>query len=93
MANAAVYLIEKEVLDFIFENEKIIDFSYDVVPNYMGKITTWENKNFHRDIGRIENLIISQGDIKPKLFWKYKDLWYQDFQNNPIHNKIKNLKS
>ena len=92
LANAAIYLMEREVLEFISINKKINDFSNDLIPKFIGRIATWENKGFHRDIGKLENLIISQDDIKPKLFWKFKDIWYQDFQINPIHKKIKQLK-
>ncbi len=88
LANGAVYLIDSEVIDFIIENNSIIDFSTQVIPNFIGKIATWENKKIHRDIGTINNLRISQNDIKPNIYWKSKDKWLVDFQNNPIHKMM-----
>lgn len=88
LANGAVYLLEPEVLHFIEENKHISDFSTQVLPNFINKIASWENKNVHRDIGSIENLKKSQYDFKPKIYWKKKDKWLNDFQKNPIHNMI-----
>jgi len=48
LANAAVYLIEPEVIKWIENNPEITDFSTEVIPQFIGKIATWENKNIHR---------------------------------------------
>ena len=36
-------------------NKEIIDFSTEVLPNYLGKINTFQNNIYHRDIGNIES--------------------------------------
>ena len=56
LANAAVYLIEPEVIEWIENNPEITDFSTEVIPQFMGRISAWENKNIHRDIGTIKIL-------------------------------------
>ena len=49
-ANAAIYLIENEVLDFIRNiDSETIDFSTEVIPHFLGKIATWKNKGIHID--------------------------------------------
>ena len=57
IANGAVYIVNPSVIDFINEIKKdIIDFSNDVLPNYMGRINTYHNDVYHRDIGTQESL-------------------------------------
>ena len=52
LANAAVYIIEPEVLDFaVGLNRAFVDFSTDVIPHFMGRIQMFETKGYHRDIG------------------------------------------
>ena len=50
-ANAAVYLLEPEMLQWVAQNHDVNDFSTEVLPNYLGKIATWQNIEIHRDIG------------------------------------------
>ena len=87
-ANAAVYLLEPEVLNWLILNPWILDFSTEVIPNYIGKIATWEHKGFFRDIGTPEMLKNAQKDPKPYLFFDNNDNWSLSFLNNPIHKKI-----
>jgi mannose-1-phosphate guanylyltransferase len=57
LANAAVYILSANVIDYIATiNSDIIDFSTDVLPKYFGKINTYENTIYHRDIGNKESL-------------------------------------
>jgi mannose-1-phosphate guanylyltransferase len=53
LANGAVYLLNPEVLDWIYKNN-IKDFSNDVIPKYINKIYTYENTGVHIDIGTPE---------------------------------------
>ena len=56
MANAAVYIIEPEVVDFMVAlNKSFVDFSTEVLPNFLGRIYTYHNSTYHRDIGTIES--------------------------------------
>lgn len=57
LANAAVYIVERSVLDFIVEiGKKKLDFSTEVIPKFINKIYTFHNTIYHRDIGTIESL-------------------------------------
>ncbi len=56
-ANAAVYIFEPEVVDFIASLGKpIIDLSTDVLPHFMRRIYSFHNTGYHRDIGSRESL-------------------------------------
>ena len=59
LANGAVYLLNPEVIDWIHENN-ITDFSNEVIPKYINKIYTFENKGIHIDIGTIEKYKYAQ---------------------------------
>ena len=57
LASAAVYIFEPEVLDFMASlNLEKFDISNDVIPNYIGRIQTFYNSDYHRDIGSPESL-------------------------------------
>lgn len=64
LANGAIYIIEPEVIEFIAgQDKRIIDFSTDVLPHFIGKIFTFHNRFIHRDIGSPYSLLDSQQDI------------------------------
>ena len=64
LANAAVYICEPSIFNFLESlNKKEIDFSLDVLPKYMGKINTYLNNIYLRDIGTIESYGLAQIDI------------------------------
>jgi len=88
LANAAVYLLESEVVEWITKNPQANDFSTEVLPQFIGKIATWENKNIHRDIGTVKMLREAQADKCDMPPWDINNIWQQDFLNNPIHNLI-----
>ena len=85
LANAAIYLLENEVVNFIKENG-IDDFSNSVVPNFLGKIATWENTNIMRDIGNPEQLKKAQ-EVEISLV-PIHDSWSEAFITHPIHKLI-----
>lgn len=61
LANAAVYAINSTVTRYITSLHKTeIDFSSDVVPNFLNRIATWENTVYHRDIGTPESYFLAQ---------------------------------
>lgn len=64
LANGAVYICEPSIFDFL-ENldKKSIDFSNEVLPAFMGKINTFLNDVYHRDIGSLESYALSQIEI------------------------------
>ena len=65
IANAAVYIISQSVVTFIKDlNKDFVDFSTEVLPNFIGKIQTYHNKIYHRDIGTLKSLLKAENDIK-----------------------------
>lgn len=53
-ANAAVYIVEPEVVAFIDSlGSPIVDISTEVLPHFLGRMTTWHNTGYHRDIGNL----------------------------------------
>ena len=64
LANGAVYICEFSLFAFLESlYKKEIDFSNDVLPHYMGKINTFLNDEYHRDIGTVESYAIAQVEI------------------------------
>ena len=88
LANAAIYIIEPEVLMWIVNNPTINDFSTEVLPSFIGKIATWKNNNIHKDIGTIEMLKSAQKDNCAAPFWDVSSAWQQKFSKHPIHQDI-----
>ena len=88
LANGAVYFLNKEIVNWICNNDLVNDFSIDVIPVFLGRILTWHNYGFHRDIGFIETLKKAQSDPKIELYWKNDDKWLEKFKLNPIHKKL-----
>lgn len=60
-ANAAVYIFEPSILDFLESlNKKEIDLSLEVLPHYLGRMQCFHNSDYHRDIGNTESLRLAQ---------------------------------
>jgi mannose-1-phosphate guanylyltransferase len=60
-ANAAVYIFEPSVVDYIASLEKeFCDISTEVLPNFIGRIQTFHNTDYHRDIGTLESLAMAE---------------------------------
>jgi mannose-1-phosphate guanylyltransferase len=61
LANGAVYILSPAVLDYIGDlNKDIVDFSLDVLPHYLGRINTYHNGIYHRDIGSQQSLTLAK---------------------------------
>jgi mannose-1-phosphate guanylyltransferase len=61
LANAAVYILAPTVINFIASlGREVVDFSTEVLPHFMGRINTFHNAIYHRDIGTIESLTVAQ---------------------------------
>ncbi len=61
LANAAIYILAPPVIDFIATLKKeMIDFSTDVLPHFMGRINTFYNNIYHRDVGNLESYHLAQ---------------------------------
>lgn len=64
LANAAVYILEPEIVDFIVAlNRPIVDFSTEVIPHFIGRIYAVETPCYHRDIGTPESLELAQREF------------------------------
>ena len=64
LANGAVYICEPSIIDFLESfNKKEIDFSIDVLPKYLGRINTFLNNIYHRDIGTPDSYKKAQIEI------------------------------
>lgn len=88
LANAAIYLLEPKVIDWIAANKQASDFSNHVLPEWVGKIATWENTNTMIDIGSPRSLIQSQS-IQVDQSFENHDSWLADYSLNPIHDMIR----
>ena len=56
-ANAAVYIAEPDVIDRIAAiGRPFVDLSTEIIPNLLGRIGTFHNADYHRDIGTLESL-------------------------------------
>jgi len=61
LANAAVYIVEPEVLDMMSRfGKKTIDFSTEVLPSLMRRIQALDIAGYHRDIGTPASLAKAQ---------------------------------
>lgn len=55
-ANGAVYILEPTIFSFLEGlGKRVIDFSTEVLPFYVGRIFTFHNDVYHRDIGTVES--------------------------------------
>jgi mannose-1-phosphate guanylyltransferase len=56
LANGAVYIVEPTLFNYLESLKKgFIDFSTEVIPNFIGRINTFLNDVYHRDIGTLES--------------------------------------
>jgi len=69
-ANAAVYILEPAVVNFIASlNKPVVDFSTEVIPHFLGRICTFHNSRYHRDIGTLESLAKAEADFTQSSCW------------------------
>lgn len=59
LANGAVYILTKEFLTEIKGRSDVIDFSTQVIPNYLGKIYSFETNKIFLDIGTLDSYNIA----------------------------------
>lgn len=60
-ANAAVYIFEPEVVETLAAlGLERPDISLDLIPRFMGRIATWHNADYLRDIGTPESLAMAE---------------------------------
>jgi mannose-1-phosphate guanylyltransferase len=60
-ANAAVYIMEPSIIEFLVSlNKEIIDISTEVLPHYLNRMQIFHNANYHRDIGTPQSLQLAE---------------------------------
>lgn len=91
IANAAIYLLEPEVLNWLEERPWINDFSNEVIPAFLGKIATWQNTGLFIDIGTPQNLKIAQKKVDSLTKIYSNDSWIKEFKKNKIHTFISKI--
>jgi mannose-1-phosphate guanylyltransferase len=65
-ANAAVYIFEPAVVDFLASlGKEVIDLSLEVIPRYLGRMHCFHNADYHRDIGNPESLRLAELEFRP----------------------------
>lgn len=63
-ANAAVYIFEPSVIDFLATlGKEVIDLSTELLPCYLGRIQAFHNDDYHRDIGTPESLRLAESEF------------------------------
>lgn len=63
-ANAAVYIFEPSVIDFLASLDKaVIDISTEVLPRYLRRMQAFHNSDYHRDIGTPESLALAEREF------------------------------
>ena len=61
LANAATYILSPAVFEFIAGlGKEVIDFSTEVLPHFMGRINSFHNGTYHRDIGTVASLLAAR---------------------------------
>ena len=88
LANAAVYLLDSSVVEWIQKKTNVKDFSTEVLPNFIGKIATWKNEEIHRDIGTIEMLTKAQTDNCNWIELDEINSWQENFIKHQVHKEI-----
>lgn len=65
LANAAVYICEPEVTDFILSLDKpFVDLSTEVIPYFLGRILMHKTDGYHRDIGSPDALRLAENEFR-----------------------------
>lgn len=64
IANGAVYIFEPEVIDFMVNLKKsFLDLSTEVIPQFVNRINTFLNTDYHRDIGNPQSLRLAHEEF------------------------------
>jgi mannose-1-phosphate guanylyltransferase len=65
-ANAAVYVFEPALIEMLQSLGKpVIDLSTEVIPGLVGRIATFHNDIYHRDIGTPDSLARAEREFEP----------------------------
>ena len=62
LANAAVYIMEPGIFSVLRSADAARDISLDLLPLCLGRIFTFFNGDYHRDIGTVESYALAQAE-------------------------------
>lgn len=66
-ANGAVYVFEPGVLaDMAQMGRPVLDLSTEVLPRWLGRMATFHNTDYHRDIGTPHSLAAAHAEFSPR---------------------------
>lgn len=79
LANAAVYIFSRELLQELSGLTPFSDLSLELIPKLFGRMNTFHNSIYHRDIGSIQAYIHSVQDAvnQPNLRLQVSESWGQ----------------
>jgi mannose-1-phosphate guanylyltransferase len=61
LANAAVYILAPNLMVFVRGlGKETVDFSTEVLPRFIGRINSFHNEIYHRDIGTMDSLALAR---------------------------------
>ena len=64
LANGAVYILEPSVLEWMIGlGKNQVDLSTEVIPNFLGKLFTYQKTLYHRDIGTMKSWMQANRDF------------------------------
>lgn len=91
-ANGAVYIFESEVIDFVRSRGRaVVDLSTEVLPHFVGRMATWHNAIYHRDIGNLDAWRIAQDEYPgPVPAPAPDDAWRRVFEALP-HRSLREI--
>lgn len=76
LANAALYMVEPSLFAFLQSlGKRVIDFSTEVIPGHLGRIFTFHNDVYHRDIGTLASLAQAQFEYPMVSPGRADDAW------------------
>jgi mannose-1-phosphate guanylyltransferase len=67
LANAAVFYLGREAMALVRGLKDVEDISLDILPHMLGRINTWKNDIYHRDIGNLAALEAAAKDFPTVL--------------------------
>ena len=66
-ANAAVYIVEPSIFSLLKAVQKpVIDLSTEILPRLLGRMQSYHNTIYHRDIGTVESLTVARNEYPSK---------------------------
>jgi len=64
LANGAVFIFDSRIFDILESINNPFDFCRDVVPKLLGRMNTFMNDGYHRDIGTVESYLRAVEDFR-----------------------------